>query len=284
LAADVRLAMVVAELERLAGPEVENIDLLRAALTIARLDEEDLDVEAYVKHVERMAEEVKRKLADGATESQKMAALNEYLFKDNGFHGSRTDYYHRANSYLSRVIDDREGLPITLSLLYIELGSRLGLKIEGVGLPAHFVVRHVPADGQPQLIDVFEGASPLSREAAEKKILAMTGEPARPEHFGRVSNRQMLQRILMNLIGNAQNPKTGPDREALIRYESAMLALDPTSVRDRGLRAVCRWETGRTAGAVADLQVVIDSAPAGLDMAELRRMQDYFRTNKPPMR
>jgi len=63
-----------------------------------------------------------------------------------------------------------------------------------------------------------------------------------------------------------------------------MLVLDPTSVRDRGLRAVCRWETGRTAGAVADLQMVIDAAPAGLDMAELRRMQEYFRTNKPPAR
>jgi regulator of sirC expression with transglutaminase-like and TPR domain len=275
---------VIAELERVAGPQVENIDLLRAALTIARLDEEDLDVEAYVKHVERMADEVKWKIAAGATETSKLAALNEYLFKDNGFHGSRTDYYHRANSYLSRVIDDREGLPITLSLLYMELGARLGLQIEGVGLPAHVVVRHEPAEGQPQLIDVFESALPLSREAAERKILAMTGEPARPQHFDRVTNRTILQRILLNLIGNAQNPKTGPDREALIRYESAMLALDPTSIRDRGLRAVCRWETGRTAGAVDDLQVVIEAAPAGLDLAEVKRMQEYFRTNKPPKR
>src|SRR5438045_2352371 len=115
-----------------------------------------------------MAEEIKRKFNASASESEKLAALNEYLFKDNGFHGSRTDYYHRANSFLNRVIDDREGLPITLSVLYIELGSRLNLKVEGVGLPAHFVVRHVPADGQPQLIDVFEGAAPLTREAAEK--------------------------------------------------------------------------------------------------------------------
>ena len=284
LAADVRTAAVVGELERLAGPELANIDLLRGALTIARLDEEDLDVEAYVKHVDRMADEIKRKLAEGANESQKLAALNEYLFKDNGFHGSRTDYYHRANSYLSRVIDDREGLPITLSLLYIELGSRLGLKIEGVGLPAHFVVRHVPVEGRPQLIDVFEAAMPLSREAAERKILAFTGEPARPEHFDAVSDRQILQRILLNLIGNAQNAKTGPDREALIRYESTMLAIDPKLVRDRGLRAVCRWETGRTAAAVSDLQVLIDAKPEGLDLDELKKMQEHFRTTKPPVR
>jgi regulator of sirC expression with transglutaminase-like and TPR domain len=280
----VRTAAVVEDLARLAGPEAAKIDLLRAALTIARLDEDDLDVEAYVKHVDRMADEITRKLPEVTNESLRLAALNEYLFKDNGFHGSRTDYYHRANSYLSRVIDDREGLPITLSLLYIELGSRLGLKIEGVGLPAHFIVRQVPAEGQPQLIDVFEGATPLSRAAAERKILAFTGDPARPEHFDAVNDRQILQRILLNLIANAQNPKTGPDREALIRYESAMLAIDPKLVRDRGLRAVCRWETGRTAAAVSDLQVLIDAKPDGLDIEALKKMQEHFRTNRPPLR
>jgi serine protease Do len=281
VAADVRTAAAVSELARLAGPEAAKVDLLRGALTIARLDEEDLDVEAYVQHVERMADQIRRNLPANPSEAQTLAALNDYLFKDNGFHGSRTDYYHRANSYLSRVIDDREGLPITLSVLYIELGARLGIKIEGVGLPAHFVVRHVAADGTKQLIDVFEGATPLSHEAAEKKIFSLTGEPPQPKHFDAVSEGQILQRILMNLIANAQKPQAAPDREALIRYESAMLALDPSLVRDRGLRAVCRWETGRIAAAVADLQMVIDAAPAGLDLDELRKMQEYFRTNKP---
>jgi regulator of sirC expression with transglutaminase-like and TPR domain len=109
----------------------------------------------------------------------------------------------------------------------------------------------------------------------------MTGEPPRPDHFKAVSERQILQRILLNLISNAQNPKTGVDREALIRYESAMLAIDPTLVRDRGMRAVCRWETGRTAAAVADLQVLIDARPPDLNLDELKKMQEMFRTTKP---
>jgi serine protease Do len=104
------------------------------------------------------------------------------------------------------------------------------------------------------------------------------------EHLPRIDGLKMLQRILLNLIANAQNPKTGPDREALIRYESAMLALDPKLVRDRGLRAVCRWETGRTAAAVADLQVLIEVMPPGLDLGELKRMQEHFRTSKPGVR
>jgi serine protease Do len=284
LAADVRTTAVCDSLSKLAGANIEKIDLLRSALTIALLDEEDLDVDAYIDHVERMAQSITQKLPAAAGDVEKLAALNDFLFQQNGFHGSRTDYYHRANSYLSRVIDDREGLPITLSVLYMELGARLGLVIEGVGLPGHFVVRFVPSEGEPQLIDVFERGEVLSRAAAEQRILAMTGEPAQSEHFTAATSREILQRILLNLIIIAQNPKTGPDREALIRYESAMLVLDPTLVRDRGLRAVCRWETGRTAAAVADLQVILDAAPAGLDRDELRKMQEHFRTTKPAVR
>jgi regulator of sirC expression with transglutaminase-like and TPR domain len=284
LAADARTANVVSEIARLAGPDAAQVDLLRGALTIARLDEEDLDVEAYVSTVQRMAGDIQAKYGDDVTEAQKLAMLNEYLFEENGYHGSRTDYYHRANSYLSRVIDDREGLPITLSVLYMELGRRLGLTLEGVGLPGHFVVRRLSADGSATLIDVFDGGKILSREAAERKILAMTGEPPRPDHFEAATARQILQRILLNLIGIAQDPKKGVDREALIRYESAMLAIDPTLARDLGLSAVCRWETGRVAAAVADLQILIDAKPDGLDVAELKKMQEYFRASKPAVR
>jgi serine protease Do len=284
MAADVRLAGVLAELDRVVGPKAKSIDLLRAALTISRLDEEDVEVESYAGYVDRMADGIRAKLAPDASEAQKLAALNDYLFKEQGFHGSRTDYYHRANSYLSRVLDDREGLPITLSLLYIELAARLDVQVEGVGLPAHFVVRHVPKMGEPQLIDVFDGATLLSREQAEKMVLEMTGEAATDEHFRAVTARQMLLRVLQNLLGIAQRNAQGPDREAIQRYTSALLVIDPSLVRERGLRAVVRWETGRRDAAVADLQTILDAKPEGIDLDELRSMQEYFRTTRPPQR
>src|SRR5439155_20180561 len=115
------------------------------------------DVEAYRREVDRMARKLTAALPAKADDKAKLAVLNKFLFEERGYHGSRSDYYHRSNSYLNEVIDDREGLPITLSVLYIELARRVGLKVEGVGLPGHFVVRVLPSKGEPQFIDVFEG-------------------------------------------------------------------------------------------------------------------------------
>src|SRR5205823_14916082 len=91
------------------------------ALLLAKLDNEELDPSAYRKEVERMARDLSAQLSKDADEKAKLTALNQYLFKERGFHGSRTDYYSRSNSYLNEVIDDREGLPITLSVLYLEV-------------------------------------------------------------------------------------------------------------------------------------------------------------------
>jgi regulator of sirC expression with transglutaminase-like and TPR domain len=278
VAADVRLRQVTGELAAILEVRNGKIDLLRAALAIARLDEEDLDVDAYVKQLDRMAAEIKAKFPENATEAGKLAVMNDYLFKENGFHGSRSDYYNRFNSYLNRVMDDREGLPITLSLLYIELAARLGLKMEGVGLPAHFVVRHLPKEGAPQLIDVFDGARPLSREEAEKKIRELTGEGLTEEQLAPVGERKLLLRILQNLLGLAQQRS---DKEAILRYVEAMVLIDPELVRERGLRAVLHFETGRREAAVKELDWFLENKPAGIDLEQIREMQNVFRTQKP---
>jgi serine protease Do len=274
VAADVRLRQVANELTAVLEARNGKVDLFRAALTLARLDEEEVDVDAYTKQLERMAAEVKAKLPKDASEAKKLEALNDYLFKENGFHGSRTDYYNRFNSYMNRVLDDREGLPITLSVLYMELAVRLGLKMEGVGLPAHFVVRHLPKEGEPQLIDVFDGAKPLSREEAGKKVRELTGEDITEAQLAAVSERQILQRMLGNLLGLAQQKS---DKEAVLRYLEALLIIDPTLIRERGLRAILHYETGRREQAVQDLNWFLENKPAGIDLEQIREMQNAFR-------
>src|SRR5262249_45717631 len=112
LAHEVHQRRTLKELAKAVVGKEEAIDLLRAALVIARLDNEELDVEHYRKEVDRLARDIAAGLPAGADEAAKLAALNKGLFEERGFHGSRGDYYHKSNSYLNEVIDDREGLPI----------------------------------------------------------------------------------------------------------------------------------------------------------------------------
>src|SRR5262249_6316559 len=144
-----------------------------------------------------------------ADDKTKLTALNKYLFADRGFHGSRADYYNRSNSYLNEVLEDREGLPITLSVLYLELARRLGVKVVGIGLPGHFVVQHVPAQDAGELIDVYEGGQPLSRDEADKKVRALARRPLKDEDLAPVTKRAIVVRMLHNLLGIARDERDG---------------------------------------------------------------------------
>ncbi len=269
LAAAVYQKAVLSELERATRGQDSKVDLVYAALLIARLDNEEIDVESYRQQVERIAREVAAKLPKKASDKEKLSALNKILFEDRGFHGSRSDYYNRANSYLNEVLDDREGLPITLSLLYIEIGRRLGLTLEGVGMPGHFVVRHVPAKGKTQLIDVYEGGQPMTVEAADRKVRAITGEGLREEDLGSVSKRAILARVLANLRNLAERER---DSAGLLRYTDAILAITPDVPQERLLRSQLRWQTGDTPGALADLDWLLEADPPGLDRKRLMEL------------
>lgn len=277
VAADVHTVSVVASIVA-AVEEDDGTGLLRAALEVARLDDDELDVDDYVARVDRMADDIRRALPADADDVARREAIDRHLFAENGFHGSRSEYYHRANSHVSRVIDDREGLPITLAILYMELGRRLGIVIEGVGLPGHFVVRHVPPAGEPRLIDVFDAGVPLTLEEAAAKVEQITGEPLRDPHLEPVSTRAIIQRVLRNLLGVARGEQ---DREAMLRYLEALVALDPDDTADRGLLAVVRHETGRRAAAISTLDWFLDRRPAGVDLEAIRGLRDGFQQGLP---
>ena len=216
----------------LAGKE-EDIDLFHAALLIARLDNEELDVDAYRKELERMAQEIRGGLAKDADDEARLAALQKYLFVENGFHGSRHDYYNRSNSYLNEVLDDREGLPITLSVLYMELARRLGPKVVGIGLPGHFVVHYVPPKGAQRLLDVYEGAIPLSRADAARRVREFADRELTDKDLAPSTKRAIVVRMLHNLLQVASNAR---DLPAMVRYLDAIVAVDPESAEDRWMR------------------------------------------------
>ena len=199
--------------------------------------------------------------------------MREYLFAENGFHGSRSDYYNRANSYLDRVLDDREGLPITLSILFMELAQRIGLDgVGGLPLPGHFMVAFKPKEGPEQIIDVFNGGKILSRTEAQERILEATGEGFRDADYRRATKREIIVRMLRNLLGIVQPGDTAAET---LRYLDAIVALTPDSVTDRLGRAQLRLQTGDTAGAKADFKWLLDRQPPGVD---LERIAEFYRT------
>lgn len=242
-------------------------DLLHAALLIAKLDNEELDVEAYRRDMDRVAKKIAGRLKKDADDKAKVKALNDYLFAERGFHGSRGDYYHRSNSYLNEVLDDREGLPITLSVIYMELGRRLGLKIEGVGLPGHFVVRHVPVKGEGQLIDAYDGGKMLSVADAA----ALVGSDFNEKHLAAVAPRAIVYRMLNNLLNLAQRDQ---DIDSSLRYLDALIAVQPeTTGRERVLRGLGRAQQGDRKGALEDLDWVLEKMPEDLDLDAVRAVR-----------
>jgi len=277
IAVDVHVHRITRELSKLVQAENGDFDLLRGALLLAALDERDVDIDSYVEQVSKMAAEVQAALPAEASDAERVQALNRYLFVDNGFHGSRSEeYYHPANSYLNRVLDDREGIPVTLSVLYIELGRRIGLDLQGVGLPGHFVVKQVAATGEQQLIDVFERGALLSREDAAAMVRLHAQRELVEADLEAASKKSILVRMLHNLGGLAE---TKADAEALLRYLEALVAIEPEVASYREQRARLRAYSRRFAAAIEDLDWLIERQPPTVDLQQIQALRRAVRQN-----
>ena len=254
--------------KELARPEAE-IDLWRAALLVARLDNPELEIEPYERQLRGMARELKDRIPDEADGEERLKKLTAYMFEENGFHGSRNDYYNRENSYVSSVLDDREGLPITLSVVFLELARRIGLEAEGIPLPGHFVIQAKTGEGGARLIDVFEGGKRLSRTEAMEIALDFTGEPLRPEHLKPAGKGEIIARMIRNLLGAANRSGSGPDS---LKYLDALLAIAPAAAPERLERAMLRARAGQRDEAKEDVRWLLEHSPEGFDLERLREL------------
>ena len=243
--------------------------LLRAALLIARLDNAEVEVEAYLEEIERMAGEISASLPKDAKLAQKVEAIRVYLFHDNGFHGSRADYYNRSNSYLNEVIDDREGIPITLSLLFVELGRRVDAKLHGLGLPGHFVAFY-EEDGERKLIDPFEGGIPLPHAQADA-LMNAAGLRGSAAELPAARPREIITRMLRNLKAIAIEQKDFP---GALTYVEVLLSVNPDDVQERLSRALLNLQTGKGERAKPDLEWLLENEPEDLNLDRIRELLD----------
>ena len=227
---------------RLQGPDA-TIDLGRAALAVARLEHPDLDEAHELKRLDALATRVG---AGRGREAMALERLRRFLFQEEGFRGNDGEYYDPRNSCLNDVLDRKLGIPITLSVLTMEVGRRIGLEIAGVGLPGHFIVS-ATVGGRPVLFDPFNGGGVLTAADAAAVASRAVGRPVKLEdaHWTPCTPRQIVVRMLRNLKTIYARQKAWDRALGVI---DRLLLIDPdapTHVRDRGtvlVKAGRLWE------------------------------------------
>lgn len=276
LESDLHQRSIAGELSKqLARPEGQ-IELLRCALLISKHDNPDVDVEFYLRIIRRMADELKADPIIRRGTAEAIKQINRYLFAENGFHGSRHDYYNNSNSYINEVLDDREGIPITLAVIYLELASKLGVpNLFGAPLPGRFMVGFRDGD-EPELrlVDVFDGGKLLDEvEAAE---VALGGESLPADSLKPATRKEIVLRMIRNLLGNALDGENAS--ATAMPYLNLILALEPDSGAERFSRARIREMKGDLAGAREDVGWLIKHPPQGLPDEDLDKLDRWFQS------
>jgi regulator of sirC expression with transglutaminase-like and TPR domain len=250
--------------------EDEHVDILRAALTLSRIHEPALDMERYVHRVDELAARVAAKIDDPDDPVQIIAAMNEVLFREEMFRGNTVDYYSPRNSFLHDVLDRRLGIPITLALVYMEVGRRVGFQLFGVGMPGHFLVKHYDVDGHSILIDAFERGSIVTEDDCRQKLDSIySGQVAlQPEFLLPVTRRQMLTRILNNLRSIYLSQR---DFRRAVQVVDLILVIYPRSPEDMKQRAVLRYNLNDFRGALSDFEEYVKMSPDASDAEEIKQ-------------
>jgi regulator of sirC expression with transglutaminase-like and TPR domain len=207
-------------LERLSEPG----GVLQAAAAIALHEHPEADLGLVETRVEALAAEVRRR-STGRSAKARLAYLHEVLFEEQGFRGDDQTYSNPSNSYLPTILATKRGLPITLSLLYVEVARRAGIPAHGLDMPAHFLVE-VEEPGGPVVIDPFHGGRTLTQDELTARLERVLGKPAAQEALtrNRATPRGWLDRILRNLEGAFARAARLDDYAAMGELRARLLA------------------------------------------------------------
>jgi regulator of sirC expression with transglutaminase-like and TPR domain len=257
----------------------EPIDLARAALAIAREEYPDLDEGRYLRLFDRLAEGVQTGVPAGASPERRVGRMNTYLFHELGFSGNQSDYYDPRNSFLNEVLDRRLGIPLTLSIVYMEVGRRCGLRVEGVGFPGHFLCK-VHLEGGELVVDPFHRGQLLGLEELKRKLSSAVGNQVKfdPRLLRAATARDILVRMLQNLRSLYQERNDVPRALSAV---DRLLMLAPDNIRGLRERAQLYEQLGGSTAAAADLEKVLQLEPGASDAsalrARVRRLRDALR-------
>jgi regulator of sirC expression with transglutaminase-like and TPR domain len=259
----------------------DGADIALGAALIARDIYDGLDIRALLARFDDLAAPLCRLGLGQMTARAQALEMAHYVYERQGFAGNEVDYYDPRNSLLPDVLERRLGIPITLALVYCEIGKRVGVRARGISFPGHFLVRidAAPKDGTPVVIDPFFGGRVLDEPSLATLLKRVAGprQKLRPEHLLPASPRVVLTRMLTNL-------KT----VYLARGETcrALLAIDrlitlnpdlPALLRERGLLAA---RLGSIEVARADLTRFLELGPESREATEVRAELDGLSSSR----
>lgn len=238
-----------------------------AALHLARDEYPGLNISRYLRLLDELAEAVAAQRA-GAAANLRYLAMRAVLLDEYAFDGNRDDYYDPENSYLNRVLDTRRGIPISLAMVWIEVGRRLKWPVHGVPLPGHFLVRIDDAE-RFVLVDPFHEARSLDLSDCRQLLRGVSGGSVSlsARHLKPADTRMVLRRMLENLrrIFMAQN-----DLPRLAGVLRRLVAVEPREVRYLQDLATVHYRLGDVRSACAHLQLLLEREPDGQDSSLAR--------------
>lgn len=258
----------------LAGRPDDRLDLAEGALLISADENPGLDPRASLERLDRWAGQLRPRLARRRGDLERLSELCGFLYREKGLRGNRDDYYDRRNSFLDQVLERRLGIPITLAVVLLEMGRRVGVPLVGIGFPGHFLVRH--ACHPRLLVDPFDGGNVLTHEDCSELLRRLTHGriPFSPRLLEPVGTREILQRILNNLCGIYL--ASGELQRALSALDRVLLLApgEPRVLRGRG---VLRLKVGDCSGAMSDLETYLEAEPDAADWNDIAAVVEQLR-------
>ena len=212
----------------------ENHNLVEKCLKLAQiLEYPDLNISEYIKKLNDIGKTLKLSITNNDNPTYRISMLNEYIFLRHGFMGDADDYYNPKNNFLNAVLDKKSGIPITLSIIYVEVAKHIGLDLHITGFPSHVVVKY----GEEMILDPFDSGKLLSIDDLREILYESYGEGVEflPEFLDDIESEQILVRMTRNLK-NAYVQSYAYDMA--MRCIDMALALEPDSpeeIRDKGI-------------------------------------------------
>ncbi|MDO8461638.1 MAG: tetratricopeptide repeat protein [Deltaproteobacteria bacterium] len=259
----------------------ERIDLSQAALLVAKEQYPDLDIPHYLAKLDELGERALTRVGRVVGPRQIVEGLSHYLFHEEGFHGNVEDYYSPTNSFLNDVLDHRAGIPITLSLITIEIGRRAGLPFYGVGFPGHFMVKY-SQDNEEVILDPFHKGQIISENECAERLKRTFGSrlPFHKKLLRASTKKEILTRMLTNLKMIYLSRK---NCEMALRMTNHIVSLNPNSTQEIKERGILYHQLDCVQQAIEDFKTYLVQEPQAVDREAIEQYIRELSKNIPSL-